>query len=90
MLLRMKVIFEGRLWVVIDWEGEGLRLETVEEPAERTFAPFSSEALNVDPTDDEVGGSAAPVSQTVVSLQALEGGLFFFTHVHSPFHTHNT
>lgn len=50
----MKVIFEGRLCAVVEWQWEGLRLATVEEPAEELFAPFSSPDLVVEPTDEQV------------------------------------
>lgn len=50
----MKVIFEGRMCVVIEWKWEGLQLETMEEPVEQVFAPFSSPDLIIEPTDEEV------------------------------------
>ena len=50
----MKVIYKGQLWSVCDDDGDGLTLVSMDEPEVRTFAPFGSEDLNVDPTDAEV------------------------------------
>ena len=50
----MKAIFEAQLWVVVDDESDGVWLESGGEPTARVFAPYSSDDLVVDPTDDEV------------------------------------
>lgn len=52
----MKVIFENKLWVVIGDDGEGLQLESLGEPTERSYAAYADESLIVDPTDGEVDG----------------------------------
>ncbi len=50
----MKAIFEAQLWVVVDDESDGVWLESAGEPTVKVFAPYSSDHLVVDPTDDEV------------------------------------
>jgi hypothetical protein len=59
----MKVIFEEQLWVVVGDDGEGLFLESMGDLSVRVFAPFSSDQLVVDPTDDEV--------QSVIAVSSL-------------------
>ncbi len=56
----MKVIFESKLWVVIGDDGEGLELESLGDPLERIYAPYSAESLIVDPTDGEVDAVSSP------------------------------
>ena len=50
----MKVIYKGQLWAVVDDDGDGLWLESMGEPEIRTYAPYGSKDLNVEPTDNEV------------------------------------
>ena len=49
----MKVIYQGQLWAVVGDDGDGLWLESMDD-TRKTYAPYSSQALVVDPTDGEV------------------------------------